>query len=368
MGKLAEKSKKKSGEEIKRTDIDGGVFVSRLLDWYAMNARSLPWRDNPLPYYVWVSEIMLQQTRVEAVRGYFARFIEILPDIRSLAQADEELLLKLWEGLGYYSRVRNMKKAAIMVMEQYDGRLPREVSELLRLPGIGAYTAGAIASIAYGRVAAAVDGNVLRVMSRIAGDASDISKNAVRERWAKKIEELIPVQYPGAFNQALMDLGAMVCLPNGAPLCGECPMRELCAAGKDGSWRSLPVKPAKKARRIEERTIYVIETKEGVLVRKRPPEGLLAGLWEFPSQEGWQSMEEAQSYVQIPCEIVELGEAKHIFSHIEWRMIGYYCRLQHKPSLCGEECVAVPWERLTKEDSVPSAFETYRKAAEKMVY
>ncbi len=323
-------------EEEKTKEL-AGQMVEPLLDWFAENARKLPWRDDPKPYYVWISEIMLQQTRVEAVRGYFRRFIAELPDIKALAEADDERLLKLWEGLGYYSRVKNLKKAAAAVMEKYDGQLPSAPEELRKLPGIGSYTAGAVASIAFGKKAAAVDGNVLRVMMRLWGSRIDISKDAVKKQVGSCLESVMPKQYAGAFNQALMELGAIVCLPNGRPLCGECPVREICSANREGLQEELPVKPAKKPRKIEEKTILVLETDEGILVRKRAEKGLLAGLWEYPHFEGKQSEEYVRSRLgaaglTAAC-IRALGEAKHIFSHIEWRMTGYYIRLAHRAGL-----------------------------------
>lgn len=364
-------------------------MVEPLLDWYAENARRLPWRENPQPYYVWISEIMLQQTRVEAVKDYFARFVRELPDIAALAQVEEERLLKLWEGLGYYSRARNLKKAAIVVMKEYGGKLPREKEELLKLPGIGAYTAGAIASIAYDRPAAAVDGNVLRVMARLWGDRSDVMKESVRRDWAGRLEAVMPKEFPGAFNQALMELGAMVCLPNGKPLCAECPVRALCTAYREDTWSELPVKPEKKPRRIEERTVFLIETTEGFLVRKRPGRGLLAGLWEYPAAEGKKTGEEVRELFEnagITAEDMKsLGTAKHIFSHIEWHMEGYYVKIRANVSeiekMCFENrdvygiindsllknCIPVTWEQLRAEYSIPAAFEAYQDAVGKLL-
>lgn len=364
-------------------------MIEPLLDWYAENARRLPWRENPQPYYVWISEIMLQQTRVEAVKEYFARFIRELPDIAALAQAEEERLLKLWEGLGYYSRARNLKKAAIVVMNEYGGKLPKEKEELLKLPGIGAYTAGAIASIAYGKAAAAVDGNVLRVMARLWGDRSDVMKESVRRDWAGRLEAVMPKEFPGAFNQALMELGAMVCLPNGRPLCTECPVCGLCTAYREDTWSGLPVKPEKKPRRIEERTVFLIETEKGFLVRKRPERGLLAGLWEYPAAEGKRSCEEVRELFEkagiAGRDVKPLGEAKHIFSHIEWHMEGYYVKIRANTAeiekICFENekghaiikdsflqrCIPIRWEQLKTDYSIPSAFEAYQNAVGKIL-
>ena len=264
-------------QEFERKDI-----IEPLLTWYLKNARSLPWREEPTPYRVWVSEIMLQQTRVEAVKPYFQRFITKLPDVAALADCPEDTLLKLWEGLGYYNRVRNMQKAARTVVEEYGGILPADYRALLSLTGIGSYTAGAIASIAYGIPVPAVDGNVLRVLTRLSGDASDIMKQTVKTALEEELLDFMPKDRAGAFNQALMELGATVCVPNGAPLCGECPWGGVCKACADGSWAYLPVKTRARERRIEERTVFVIRTGDRVVLNRRPKKGLLAGLYEFP--------------------------------------------------------------------------------------
>ena len=334
-----------------------------LLEWFAEHARTLPWREQPLPYYVWVSEIMLQQTRVEAVKPFFARFTEALPDVAALADCPEERLLKLWEGLGYYNRVRNMQKAARMVMEQYGGELPRTYEELLLLPGIGSYTAGAVASIACGQAVPAVDGNVLRVISRITGDTGDVMKQPVRKGYEEALRLIMPKEQPGAFNQALMELGATVCLPNGAPACERCPVRALCYAREHGCALELPVKTAKKARRIEPRTVLVIRDSEHALIRKRPPRGLLAGLYELPNEEGHLTQEEALAYVEAQgfsaIRILPLAPAKHIFSHIEWQMTGYMVLVEDR-SASAQKSEADGAEALAfgevEKDEVEAAF------------
>ena len=220
-----------------------------LLEWYQKNARVLPWRsENPNPYHVWVSEIMLQQTRVEAVKPYYERFLSALPTVQALAEADEELLLKLWEGLGYYSRVRNMQKAAQQIVAEHNGEIPAEYSILLKLKGIGPYTAGAIASIAFSKPCAAVDGNVLRVMARLTADEGNIAEPAVRKYWEKEIMEALPKERPGDYNQALMELGATLCLPNGAPKCELCPLRAYCLAYRKNQTMLFPVKTKKSSR------------------------------------------------------------------------------------------------------------------------
>ena len=336
---------------------DYSKTVDFFLDWYELNARILPWRSDPQPYYVWVSEIMLQQTRVEAVKGYFERFIEALPDVKALAMAEEEELLKLWEGLGYYSRVRNMKKAAIRIVEEYDGKIPADYETLCKLPGIGTYTAGAIASIAYGLLEPAVDGNVLRVMKRIAGSFDDISKEAVKKELREDIKAVMPVGRCGEFTQSIMELGALVCIPNGTPLCEQCPVMHLCRAFHEDTIDKIPVKPAAKQRRIEERTVYVMECDGKFALNKRGDKGLLAGLWELPNTEGKQSKEEVTEIIPA-VSIEELGKAKHIFSHVEWHMTGYYLRLAE----LSDEYEWKSAEEIRKDFAIPAAFAAYTKS------
>ena len=290
-----------------------------LLLWYRDNARVLPWRSAPTPYGVWVSEIMLQQTRVAAVLDYYRRFLEELPDVQALAEVPEERLMKLWQGLGYYNRARNLQKAARQIVTDYGGELPPDYDAIRALPGVGDYTAGAIASIAFGLPVPAVDGNVLRVISRILGDGRDIgrqdTKNAVREL----LLTVIPREAPGQFNQALMELGAVVCLPNGVPQCERCPVRELCAAHLEERTAELPVKAAKKKRRIEERRVWLIFRNGRVALRRRSSKGLLAGLWEYPNE-----LADDKDWLErwhIPAVSREnAGTGKHIFTHVEWRM------------------------------------------------
>lgn len=333
-----------------------------LLDWYDQNARVLPWRSNPTPYWIWLSEIMLQQTRVETVLPYFNRFIQALPDISSLAQASEEQLHKLWEGLGYYSRVRNLHKAAVQVMKRYDGELPPSYELLLDLCGVGEYTAGAIASIAFGQPVPAVDGNVLRVFSRVLGCESDIASSQVKKAFRKLLLQMIPEDRPGDFNQAVMDLGAGVCLPNGAPLCDVCPLSHLCKACLEGNQMSLPVKSAKKARRVEEKTVFLICGPEGILLSKRPDQGLLAGLWEFPNVSSHLQKNQVKMLLRQQGSQVEklytLKEVKHIFSHIEWKMAGYLAVCQ---KACWEGAIPVTIENLETMYAIPGAFTPFKK-------
>ncbi|MCI9416408.1 MAG: A/G-specific adenine glycosylase [Eubacterium sp.] len=338
------------------------ILVNPLLAWFERHARTLPWREDATPYRVWVSEIMLQQTRVEAVKPYFERFIKALPDVKSLAACDEEQLLKLWEGLGYYNRVRNMQTAARCVMEKHNGRLPAYYDELLKLKGIGRYTAGAIASIAYGISVPAVDGNVLRVISRAAGDDRDIMKQSVRTNMEQQLAGVIPDGKAGSFNQALMELGATVCLPNGEPKCGECPWNNLCIARKEGKILALPVKSKSIKRRIEERTVFLICDGDRVLLQKRPSKGLLAGMYEFPNEKGYYERKEAVSYAKkrglVPLKAEELADAKHIFSHVEWHMKGYLIRVEALEEE-GEGLLFADALAFEEKYPMPSAFAAY---------
>lgn len=345
-------------------DFELEKIVEPLLIWFQKNARVLPWREKPEPYRVWVSEIMLQQTRVEAVKPYFERFVQALPDIRALAECEEEKLLKLWEGLGYYNRVRNMQVAAKTVMEEYAGELPADYTELLKLKGIGSYTAGAISSIAYKIPVPAVDGNVLRVISRVTGDSSDIMKQSVRTEMEQKLKEVMPKTEASAFNQALMELGATVCLPNGAPLCEKCPWKEFCEAKLKDCWQEIPVKSKAKPRRIEEKTVFIIRDGEKIVLHKRPSKGLLAGLYEFPNTSGHLSEEEALKWVKdnqlSPLRIQRLESAKHIFSHVEWHMNGYMIKVDE---LTQDRSGMLFVDVKDSEDNypIPAAFSAYTK-------
>lgn len=357
------------------TDYNLEILIEPLLAWYEKHARVLPWREEPTPYRVWVSEIMLQQTRVEAVKPYFERFTKRLPDVAALAECPEDELLKLWEGLGYYNRVRNMQKAAISVMEEYGGKLPADYDALLKLKGIGSYTAGAIASIAYQIPVPAVDGNVFRVLTRVTDDDTDIMKPAFRTLLEKELKDVMQgMETPGAFNQALMELGATVCVPNGAPLCEQCPWKELCLAKKEDNIDCLPVKTKAKARRIEKRTVLVIRDNDKVAIRKRPAKGLLAGLYELPNIEGTYTQDEVVSLVKSmhlsPIRIQKLEDAKHIFSHIEWQMQGYVILVEEagfaenpvpeKADVMGQ-LIFVDAEKSQEKYAIPSAFAAYVK-------
>ena len=326
-----------------------------LLAWYDEHRRSLPWREEVSPYRTWVSEIMLQQTRVAAVIPYFHRFMEAFPTVEALANADTEQLMKLWEGLGYYSRARNLQKAARIIAEK--GAFPNTYEDVLALPGIGDYTAGAILSIAFGQAVPAVDGNVLRVMSRITGSEDNILEDKTRKHFRSLMAQLIPQDRPGAFNQAMMDLGATVCLPGGEPLCGKCPARSFCAAHLQGKQKELPVRISKTKRRTEEKTVFLLLQDGKTALRQRPETGLLAGLWEYPHAEG--KLDESAAAAQLvqwsltSHRWVKQVKFHHIFTHIRWEMVGYVVEV------IGEGDSDWVWcdEQERARRAVPSAFE-----------
>ena len=342
-------------------------LTPRLLTWYRGNARDLPWRQTRDPYRIWVSEIMLQQTRVAAVLGYYARFLEAFPTVEALAAAGEDRLMKCWEGLGYYSRARNLQKAARLVTEQHDGQFPADYTMLLDLPGIGEYTAGAIASAAFGLPFPAVDGNVLRVMTRL----TDCHEDIVLPVTKALVKDWVSAHMPAApediriFNQALMELGATVCGPNTTPRCEACPLAELCLGQLRGTAEMLPVKAAKKPRQTEEMTVYVLEREGRIALRKRPKTGLLAGLWEFPNVSG--ALDEKAADVPVTEWNLTAAEwkkkltAKHVFTHREWHMTGYVLRV------AGEGPGEFLWADAAalEECAVPSAFVRYLEEARK---
>ncbi len=370
-------------------DFDFKPLITPLQSWFKENARILPWREQPQAYYVWISEIMLQQTRVEAVKPYFDRFIRELPNVRALAECEDDKLLKLWEGLGYYNRVRNLKIAANQIMDEYDGIIPSEYVELLKLKGIGHYTAGAIASIAYGKAVPAVDGNVLRVISRVTADDSDIMKQSVRTHVEEVLFQLMnnvqtrDLVEPAIFNQALMELGATVCVPNGAPHCQSCPWHDMCEARIHNKVGVIPVKTKAKARRIEERTVLIIKDGEKIALKKRLKTGLLEGMYELPNLDGYWTENEVveliKGYNYEPIRIVPLGAAKHIFSHVEWQMKGYVVfiasrELSEKPyknvvekvypdgrTSLDDGWIFVDVEETKQKYAIPSAFVEYAK-------
>ncbi len=371
-------------------------MIRRLLTWYHENRRILPWRDDPTPYHVWLSEIMLQQTRVEAVKEYYARFLSALPDISSLAAAPEDQVMKLWEGLGYYSRARNLQKAAKVVCSEYQGRMPETASALRKLPGIGAYTAAAIASIACGEPEPALDGNLMRVFARVTRYEEEISQRAARETAEEFYRGLFTAagkirqetarisagdgtvsgqssNLYGTLNQALMDLGATVCLPNGAPVCGACPWSACCMAHLQlpGRETDLPKMPVKKPRKIQQYTVFLLQDADRIALRRRPPKGLLAGLFGFPMAEGHLTDREALEYVRglgfSPIRIEDAGAARHIFTHVEWDMVGYavrvdeFAKIRYDSNGGEDDIILAGTDEIRGRYPIPSAFRHYRE-------
>ena len=339
-------------------NFDFSPLPGRLLPWYAENRRELPWRRDRQPYHVWLSEIMLQQTRVEAVKGYYLRFLAALPTVADLAAAEEALCHKLWEGLGYYSRVRNLQKAARVIVETHGGVFPTDYAAVRALPGVGDYTAGAICSIAFEQPTPAVDGNVLRVAARLALHETPVDTPAVKRVLTEAPAAVYPAGHCGDFTQALMELGATVCGPGGAPKCDLCPLAGLCRAHHAGRELDVPVRTVKKPRRQEEMTVFLLESDRGFAIRKRPDRGLLAALWEFPHVPGRLEAEAALAAVERwglrPTELIQAVEKKHIFTHVEWNMRGYYLRC--------EGSGAFTWasrEALAGEYALPTAFRQF---------
>jgi A/G-specific adenine glycosylase len=344
---------------------------THLIDWFIKEGRDLPWRRDVTPYKVWISEIMLQQTRVEAVKPYYARFMERLPGIRDLADISQEELDKLWQGLGYYSRARNLKKCAQVLMADYGGEMPDRYELLLKLPGIGSYTAGAIASFAFNRPVAAVDGNVLRVVSRLWGSERDIARPDTKKYVEREITAFLEHTdcEPRLFNGALMELGALVCGPDKKPSCASCPVARMCAANKDGRQEELPVKSPKKPRRVEDWTVYLVTDGVRFLIEKRPEQGLLAGLYQFPSLPGSRGPEEIlEEDVPIENRFAKGPDGKHIFTHIEWRMTSWVLRLSgaELEALQSDVRVLATGEELSSRYAVPNAYGIYRDLAKQL--
>ena len=329
-----------------------------LLPWYEANKRDLPWRQDADAYHVWLSEIMLQQTRVEAVKGYYARFLAALPTVEALANAADEQLYKLWEGLGYYSRVRNLKKAAGLIQTRHGGAFPQDHKEVLALPGIGDYTAGAICSIAFSQPTPAVDGNVLRLISRLTDDATPIDQPAYKKQVQTALASIYPSE-AGAFTQALMELGATVGGPNRKPDCENCPCKRFCLGRKNGTAQTLPVKSLKRGRRTEQMTVWILSCDGSYALRKRPDTGLLAGLWEFPRIPGkWDAASTVNKVEQTGLKvrnILRQVEKKHVFTHIEWDMCGVYMEVAEK----GGGYIWLTREEITGEAALPTAFRQF---------
>ncbi len=336
--------------------------ITPLLNWYRQCARILPWRMNRDPYRILVSEIMLQQTRVDTVKPYFEKFMRTFPTLNDLAYADEMILLKCWEGLGYYQRARNLQKTARIIVEEYQSVVPKDYSLLLKLPGIGEYTAGSIASIAYDIPVPAVDGNVLRVLSRILNSQKNISESATKKLFRQIVQNILPLDCPGTFNQAIMELGATICLPRNAAQCLHCPISSDCLALKENRVAELPVKEKSKAREIQHRTLLIFLTEDHVLLKQRPAKGLLSKLWEYPNfEEFWspaQVREQLKKWeISRPFQIMQLPPHKHIFSHLEWRLHAYllYTTKFSPPP----DFLWVSLEKMNQQYALPSAFQFY---------
>lgn len=362
-----------SGDEIKLNSLvpvilgEPSLYELRmnLIQWYQENKRCLPWRNNITAYNVWISEIMLQQTRVEAVKPFYERFLKELPSIEALALAPETKLLKLWEGLGYYNRVRNMQIAAQDIMSKYNGNFPEEYDKIIQLKGIGSYTAGAISAFAFNKNHPAVDGNVLRVIARILGDDTDIMKASFKKRIERELIEVIPDGYASDFNQGLIELGATVCIPNGQPKCDICPVWKWCQARQQDRIHELPVKSKGKARKIEERTVLIFKDGEKLAINQRGNKGLLAKMYELPNYLGIYTTEEVielcKSIGLTPIRVQECGESKHIFSHVEWHMKGYEVKVDELEETCNEDFIFLSPLEVQEKYPMPAAFLAYTK-------
>ncbi len=335
------------------------VFRDCLLDWFRSSRRDLPWRRTRDPYRIWISEVMLQQTRIEAVKEYYRRFLAELPDVFSLAAVPVDKLMKLWQGLGYYSRAANLRKAANIIIRDFNGLFPEDPDKLRKLPGIGEYTAGAIASIAFHKPAPAVDGNVVRVLARYLGNGVDTPD------FRRSLSNaLIPIYPPegssdcSSFTQSIMELGETLCIPNGVPLCEKCPLRHFCIAAKDGRTAELPVKIAKSERKTLELTVLLLFNESGIYLKKRPDKGLLAGLWELPNQAGCRTKKEILAELNASGfqteKMKKLPVTTHIFTHIQWNMTPWSVKVSGTPAV--SSFVLAPWEKLKTDFPIPNAF------------
>lgn len=335
-------------------------MTNPVIKWYQENKRDLPWRKEKNPYHIWLSEIMLQQTRIEAVKQYYERFLEQIPNIQVLAEVEEQKLLKLWEGLGYYNRARNLKKSAQIIQEKYNGEMPKTYQELVQLPGIGEYTAGAISSIAYNEKIPAVDGNVLRVVSRVIGSKKDILERTTKKEMTQKLQEIMPKQ-AGDFNEGLMELGELICIPNGEPLCEKCPLQDICVAKNKKLTSFIPVRNQKIKRKKEEKTVFLLEFEGKIAIRKREETGLLANMYEFPNIDKKINKKEIEIILQnwslAAKQIKKIGTHHHVFSHIEWDMIGYKIEVNKRNKIF----TWIKKQDILKKYPIPGAFIPFRE-------
>ena len=340
-------------------------ITGRLLAWYDENKRPLPWREDREPYHIWLSEVMCQQTRVEAVKAYYRRFLQELPTIESLAHCPEERLFKLWEGLGYYSRARHLRQAAEMICGEHGGVFPIDYDAIRSLPGIGDYTAAAIASICFELPCPAVDGNVLRVVTRLCASTADIAKESTKAEVRRSLLPLFEDVSSGMLNQALMELGALVCLPNHDPVCAHCPLLELCPSAS-GLWKEIPFKTVKKARRKECHTVLLLRCGGAWALRKRPDRGLLAGLWEFPnlpgSLEAQTALDTAAGWGCRPVSLLRCLEKSHIFTHVEWKLPAWVIECQNRVA----DFTWVSLEDIEDRYSLPTAFRQFLEDIEQI--
>ncbi len=339
------------------------ALCEAIVSWFRSCGRILPWREGRDPYRIWISEVMLQQTRIEAVIPYYHRFLRELPSIRALADCPEEKLLKLWEGLGYYSRARNLKKAAMQIEEKHGGRMPQDEKALRALAGIGDYTAGAIASIAFGLPCPAVDGNVLRVMTRLLGDESDVLLAETKKKIAKKLMDIYPSgRAAGDLTEGIMEIGERICIPNGAPLCEMCPVKDFCTAHREDLTDRIPKRSPKKPRKTVEMTVFLLTHEDKAALRRRSETGLLAGMWEFYHCEGAFSKNEAQEHLKEqglePRAVKKLGKSRHVFTHLEWEMTLYRAEC----AVPSEKLVWLKLDEIKKDCAIPTAFQAALRA------
>ena len=334
-------------------------FQHKILTWYRSHRREMPWREDPSPYRIWISEIMLQQTRVDTVIPYFNNFMEKYPTIESLANSDEDELMKYWEGLGYYSRIRNIRETALNIASNYEGKIPETFDELLKLKGIGEYTAGAIASEAFGQKVPAVDGNVFRVFARLTAKEDDLRDLKFQKRLKGAVTSVLPESQIGDFNQGLIELGALICIPKGSPKCGLCPVKDLCLSNKLNLQDKIPVKSKAKQRTVQEKTVFILQYQDKFAVRKRDDQNLLAGLFEIPNVEGFYTIDEAKIVVEemgfVVSDLHMIKDRKVIFTHIEWILQGYYVHVENESDLYIFETK----ENLIRKYTLATAFREY---------
>ena len=334
-------------------------FQHRILTWYKGNRREMPWREDPSPYRIWISEIMLQQTRVDTVIPYFNSFMERYPTVESLASSDEDELMKYWEGLGYYSRIRNIRETAINIVSNYGGQIPESYDELLKLKGIGEYTAGAIASEAFGQKVPAVDGNVFRVFARLTAKEDDLRDLKFQKQLKEAVKSILPQDETGDFNQGLIELGALICIPKGSPKCGLCPVKELCLSNKLNLQDRIPVKSKAKQRTVQEKTVFILQYGDKFAVRKRDDQNLLAGLFEIPNVEGFYTADEAKTVIEemgfVVSDLHVLKDRKVVFTHIEWILQGYYVHVKNDH----EQYIFETKENLVQKYTLATAFREY---------